>query len=120
MEQSWKKTTVVVLCWNGRKFIAEFLPTLVQFQPPDAELVVADNASTDDSVDYIKKNFPSVKIIQLEKNFGFAAGYNEVIKQINSEFIVLINQDVAVTENWLPPLIKMIESDEKIAAVQPR
>jgi len=120
MEQSWKKTAVVILCWNGRRFMEEFLPTLVQFQPADADLVVADNASADDSVTYIKANFPSVKIIQLEKNFGFAAGYNEALKQINSEFIVFINQDVAVTENWLPPLLKMIESDEKIAAAQPR
>jgi len=98
----------------------EFLPTLLQFQHEDSEIIVADNASTDDSVGYVRQHFPSVKIIQLEKNFGFAGGYNEAIKQITSEYVVLINQDVAVTENWLPPMLKMMEEDETIGALQPR
>lgn len=98
----------------------EFLPILLQFQSPDSEIIVADNASSDDSVTYIREHFPSVKIIQLEKNLGFAGGYNQAIRQINSEYIVLINQDVAVTENWLPPLLAMMEHDEQIAAIQPR
>lgn len=120
MNHSWKKTAVVVLCWNGRKLLEQFLPSLVKYQPADADLVVADNASTDDSTDFVSKNFPTVKLFRLEKNFGFAAGYNEVIRQIDSKFIVLINQDVEVTENWLPPLVKMMEQDENIAAIQPR
>ena len=115
-----KKTAVVVLCWNGRKLIEEYLPSLLQFQPADSDIIVADNASTDDSVAYLTTHFPSVKILQLEKNFGFAQGYNEVIKTLTHEFVVLINQDVAVTDNWLQPLLRAIESDEKIAAVQPR
>jgi len=98
----------------------EFLPPLIKYPLADADIIVADNASTDDSIEFIQKNFPSVKIIQLKQNFGFAAGYNEVIKQIDSEFIVLINQDVAVTENWLAPMVKMMEGDERIAAIQPR
>ena len=98
----------------------EFLPTLLQFQSPDSELIVADNASVDDSVAYVRGHFPSVKIIQLDKNLGFAGGYNAAIRQINSEYIVLINQDVAVTENWLPPMLDMMEGDEQIAAIQPR
>lgn len=120
MNQPWKKTAVVILCWNGRKLLEQFLPSLVKYQPDDADLVVADNASADDSADWVSKNFPSVKLIRLEKNFGFAAGYNEAIRKIGSDLIVLINQDVEVTENWLPPLVKMMESDERIAAVQPR
>ncbi|MEO5674338.1 MAG: glycosyltransferase family 2 protein [Chitinophagales bacterium] len=114
-----KKIAVVVLCWNGRKFMEEFLPTLLQFQSDDSEIIVADNASADDSVEYVKKNFPSVKVIQLEKNFGFARGYNEAIKTVTAEYIVLLNQDVAVSANWLQPLVQMIESDATIAAVQP-
>jgi GT2 family glycosyltransferase len=98
----------------------EFLPTLLQFQSADSEIIVADNASTDDSAEYIRQHFPSVKIIQLEKNFGFAGGYNQAIKQITSEYIVLINQDVAVTLNWLSPMVEMMEKDEQIAAIQPR
>src|SRR5262249_15629321 len=93
---------------------------LIQFNSPDADLVIADNASTDDSVEFARKNFPFVRIIQLDKNFGFAAGYNKAIKQIASEYIVLINQDVAVTENWLTPLLKIMESDNTTAAVQSR
>jgi GT2 family glycosyltransferase len=98
----------------------EFLPTLVQFQSPESEIIVADNASTDDSVTFIRENFPEVEIISLTKNFGFAAGYNESIKQISSEYIVLVNQDVAVTENWLQPMVEMMERDVQIAAIQPR
>lgn len=98
----------------------EFLPSLLQFQSADSEIIVADNASTDDSVAYVRQHFPSVKIIQLEKNFGFAGGYNQAIKQITSEYIVLINQDVAVTENWLSPMLEMMERDEQIGAIQPR
>ena len=120
MQQGQAKVSVVILCWNGRKFIEEFLPSLLQFQSADSEIIVADNASTDDSVAYVRQHFPSVKIIQLEKNFGFAGGYNHAIKQITSEYIVLINQDVAVTENWLPPMLEMMERDEQIGAVQPR
>jgi hypothetical protein len=120
MSEQWQKTAVVVLCWNGKKLLEEFLPSLVMHQPADADLVVADNSSTDDSVPFLEKNFPSVKIIRLQKNLGFAQGYNESIRQINSEFIVLVNQDVAVTPNWIAPLLQIMESDARIAAVQPR
>src|ERR1700752_1953794 len=98
----------------------EFLPTLIQFQTEDSEIIVVDNASTDDSVDYVRRHFPRVRIICLERNFGFAGGYNEAIKLIDSKYIVLINQDVAVTENWLSPMVKMMDADEAIAALQPR
>ena len=120
IDQPVKKVAVVVLCWNGRKFLGTFLPSLVQFQPADSELIVADNASTDESVDYVKNNFPSVKIIQLDRNYGFAGGCNEAIRQITSPYIVLINQDVPVTENWMQPMMQMMESDLQIAAIQPR
>ncbi|MEO6167558.1 MAG: glycosyltransferase family 2 protein [Chitinophagales bacterium] len=120
MAGKWSKTAVVILCWNGRKFLGEFLPSLIQFQSADSDIVVADNASTDDSLSFLRENFPGVKIIALEKNYGFAEGYNQAIKKIDSEYIVLINQDVAVTNNWLSPLLSLIESDGKIGAVHPR
>jgi GT2 family glycosyltransferase len=120
MDGNWSKTAVVILCWNGKKFLEEFLPSVVQYQQADSDIVVADNASEDDSLIYLKKAFPSVKIIELEKNFGFAEGYNQAIRKIDSEFIVLLNQDVAVTENWLSPMVMMMEKDASIGAVQPR
>ncbi|MBK9730192.1 MAG: glycosyltransferase family 2 protein [Chitinophagaceae bacterium] len=120
MRDNWSRTAVVILCWNGRKFLEEFIPSLLQFQSADSDIVVADNASTDDSVSFLLKNYPSVKIIRLEKNYGFAEGYNQAIRKIDSEFIVMVNQDVAVTENWLPPLISIMDSDHHIGAVHPR
>ncbi len=120
MPGNWSKVAVVVLCWNGRKFLEEFLPSLIEHHTNGSDIVVADNFSTDDSVEFVKKNFPGVKIIQLAKNFGFAEGYNVAIRQIESEYIILINQDVAVTQNWLQPLLSVIESDPGVGAVQPR
>lgn len=120
MADQLPKVAVVILCWNGRKLLEEFLPSVVQFTPPEADVIVADNSSTDDSVTFVKANFPRVQILQLAKNFGFAAGYNEAIKEIDAEYIVLLNQDVAVTENWLPPLLEVMQQDPVISAVQPR
>lgn len=113
-------TAVVILCWNGKKFLEEFLPSLIQNNPERAEIIVADNASTDDSVAFVKENFPTVRLLLLEKNYGFAEGYNQAIKRIDAPFIVLINQDVRVSDNWLPPLIEMMEQDLSIGVIQPR
>ncbi|MBA2407666.1 MAG: glycosyltransferase family 2 protein [Chitinophagales bacterium] len=120
MDGTFSKTAVVILSWNGKKFLEEFLPSVVKFQQNGSDIIVADNASEDDSVNYVKKSFPIVKVLELERNFGFAEGYNQAIKKIDSEFIVLLNQDVAVTENWLSPLVTMMEMDAAIGAVQPR
>lgn len=120
MQGNGLKTAVVILCWNGKKLLETFLPSLLQFQMPGTEIILADNASTDDSIAFVQANFPSVRIISLQKNFGFAEGYNQAIQQIDAEFIVLLNQDVAVTANWLAPLQAMMESDPQIGAVQPR
>lgn len=117
---NWSKTAVVILCWNGRKYLEAFLPSLLQFQTDDTDIVVADNASTDDSVAFLQMNFPGVKIISLKKNYGFAEGYNQAIRKIDSEYIVLMNQDVAVSHNWLAPLTALLESDQDIGAVHPR
>jgi GT2 family glycosyltransferase len=113
--------SVVILGWNGKKYLEQFLPSVVNYSVGDGvEVVYADNASTDDSVSFVKANFPSVRIIKNKSNSGFAQGYNEALSHVNSKYFLLLNQDVEVTENWLQPLLKYIERNEKVAAVQPK
>jgi GT2 family glycosyltransferase len=119
METQKIKTAVVVLNWNGKAWLEKFLPTLVNHSQ-EATVFVADNASTDDSVDFVKSNFPSVKIIINASNGGYAKGYNDALKQIDAEYFVLINSDIEVTDGWLSPIIDLMDSDKKIAACQPK
>ncbi|MBC8399510.1 MAG: glycosyltransferase family 2 protein [Flavobacteriales bacterium] len=113
------KTAVVVLNWNGKAWLEKFLANLVKHSQ-ESTVFVADNASTDDSVDFVKSNFPSVKIIINASNGGYAKGYNDALKQIDAEYFVLINSDIEVTEDWLSPIIDLMDSDKKIAACQPK
>jgi GT2 family glycosyltransferase len=113
------KVAVVILNWNGRSLLKQFLPSVVE-NSPEAEIYVADNASTDDSVPFLKENFPQVKIIQNEINGGFAKGYNDALQHLQEDIFILLNSDVEVTPNWLPPLLKEFEKDEQVAAVQPK
>jgi GT2 family glycosyltransferase len=119
METQKIKTAVVVLNWNGKAWLEKFLANLVKHSQ-EATVFVADNASTDDSVDFVKSNFPSVKIIINASNGGYAKGYNDALKQIDAEYFVLINSDIEVTEDWLSPIIVLMDSDKKIAACQPK
>ena len=112
--------SVVILNWNGKDFLEKFLPSVMQSDYDNLSVVVADNASTDDSVSFLEKNFPTVKIINNKKNEGFAKGYNEALKQVSSDYYILLNSDVEVTKNWILPVISLMESDEKIAACQPK
>lgn len=115
------KTAVVILNWNGKKFLEQFLPALTRFTNfPDTEIIIADNFSTDDSIDFLHQNYPSLKIIKLDKNYGFTGGYNRALKKVDAKYYVLINSDIEVTENWLIPLIEVMDSDDKIAATQPK
>ena len=114
-----KKIAVVILNWNGTKLLEQFLPSIVNFSP-EADIYVADNASTDDSVAFIKANFPTVKIVENESNFGFAQGYNEALKHIDAEIYALVNSDIEVTENWLKPIIETFENEPKTAIIQPK
>jgi len=114
-----KKTAVVILNYNGRHFLKEYLPHLIKYTS-DADLIVADNGSTDDSREFLRNYYPNIDIIRLDKNYGFTGGYNRAIRQIKNELIVLLNSDVRVTENWLAPLINTLESDPSIAMVQPK
>jgi len=119
METQKIKTAVVVLNWNGKAWLEKFLPTLVKHSHI-ATVFVADNASTDHSIDFVENSFPSVRIIENAKNGGYAKGYNDALKQIDAEYFVLINSDIEVTEGWLYPVIDLMDSDKKIAACQPK
>ncbi len=121
MQSNTKKVAVVILNWNGAKLMEEFLPSVVDYSPAElAEVIVADNGSTDTSVDMLKEKFPSVRIIQLDKNYGFAEGYNQALKQIDNEYTVLLNSDVEVTPGWLDAPLAAMEADSTIVAAQPK
>ena len=114
------KVSVVILNWNGKKHLAEFLPTVYNSQYENLEIVVGDNASTDDSVAFIKTYFPLVKVIENKENLGYAGGYNEILKQVTADYYVLLNSDVEVPPYWINPVIEMMESDDQIAIAQPK
>ena len=113
------KIAVVILNWNVILLLEKFLPSVVQCSP-EAEIYVADNASTDDSISYIKAFFPSIKIIKNDSNLGFASGYNEALKHVDAEIYALVNSDIEVTENWLQPIFKTFENEPNTAIIQPK
>ncbi len=114
------KVAVVILNWNGKKFLEDFLPGVIKHSIGDAEVVVADNDSTDGSVAFLKKHFPDIRIIQNKVNGGFAKGYNDALSQVEAEYFVLLNSDIEVTPNWIKPVIDLMETDEDIVACQPK
>ncbi len=120
MQDKLPSVAVVILCWNGRKFLEQFLPPLLKTTYSNAKFYVADNASTDDSVEFVKQNFPLVNIIRIEKNSGFAEGYNVALRQVEADYYVLLNQDVEVTPGWIEPVIELMTNDKRIAACQPK
>lgn len=111
---------IVILNWNGRNYLEKFLPSVMATTYEGAVVVLADNASTDDSVEFVRNNFPSVRILSNPQNFGFARGYNEILKQLNEPYWVLLNSDVEVQPSWLEPMAELMESDQRIAACQPK
>lgn len=113
------KTAVVILNWNGKELLEEFLPSVLLYSP-QATIYVADNASTDDSVTLIQKKFPAVQLIVNSENGGYAKGYNDALKDLKEDLFVLLNNDVAVTPNWLGPLIESFTSDPQLVAAQPK
>lgn len=111
---------VVILSWNGKTFLEQFLPVLLQTTYSNAKFVVADNCSTDGTSVFVKENFPTVHVIDIGENEGFAKGYNIALKQVEADVYVLLNQDVEVTPNWLEPVAEMFAANENLAAVQPK
>ena len=114
------KVAIVILNWNGVKMLTRFLPTVLDYSRNEAVVYVADNASTDNSVEVLKKHFPEVRLVQLDKNWGFAEGYNKAFEQIEAEYYVLLNSDVEVTHHWLTPLIEFMDNRPDVAACQPK
>lgn len=113
------KLAIAILNWNGKHWLEKFLPGVIQHSQ-DAEIYVIDNASTDHSADFLKQNFPSVKIIVNDKNNGFAGGYNDGLRKIDADVYCLLNSDIEVTENWTKPILELFEKDVNIAAIQPK
>jgi GT2 family glycosyltransferase len=111
---------VVILNWNGKKFLERFLPALLLHSSKEAEIIVADNASTDDSISFLRSSYPTIRIIQNDGNYGFARGYNMALKQVEAKYYILLNSDIEVTPNWIEPVIELMESDNRIAACQPK
>jgi hypothetical protein len=115
------KISIVILNYNGRKHLERFLPSVVQYSIlPETEIVVADNGSTDDSINFLQTRYPQIRLILLDKNYGFAGGYNKALQQVEAEYFVLLNSDVEVTENWLDPLVKEMDARPEVAACQPK
>jgi len=114
------KVAVVILNWNGKELLEKFLPSVIKYSSlPGTSIFIIDNASTDDSVDFVKKNYSQIEIINLDKNYGFAEGYNKGIDKIDAKYFVLLNSDAEVSENWLN-VIQLMEEDENIAVCQPK
>ena len=114
------KVAIVILNWNGQKMLAKFLPNVIEYSRQDAEIWVADNSSSDGSMHLLETQFPQVKTIVLEQNFGFAEGYNRALRQIEADYYVLLNSDVEVSHHWLTPLIEFMDSHPQVAACQPK
>ena len=116
-----KKIAVIVLNWNGQSLLEQFLPKLIAYTPLDiADIIVADNASTDTSVPFVKLEYPEIQLIRLDKNYGFAEGYNQAIAQLNHKYVVLLNSDVEVSPNWLETALNYLEEHPEIVALQPK
>ena len=115
------RLSIVILNWNGSAYLQRFLPVLLRHTPADGvEVVVADNGSTDDSLDVLERGFPSVRVMPLERNYGFAEGYDKALFRLESDYFLLLNSDVEVTEGWLQPLLDYMDAHRDVAACQPK
>jgi hypothetical protein len=115
------KISVIILNWNGSDLMRRYLPSVLQYSPaPMAEVIVADNGSTDDSLQVLSREFPAVRVLSFPDNLGFAGGYNQAIAEVRTPYVVLLNSDVAVTEGWLQPLLAFAEAHPEVAALQPK
>lgn len=114
------KVAIVILNWNGKQMMMSYLPSVIQYSREEASIIVADNASTDGSVQWLREHHPEVRVIELDKNYGFAEGYNRALKQVEAQYYVILNSDVQVTHHWLTPLIENMDAHEEVAACQPK
>jgi GT2 family glycosyltransferase len=114
------KVAVVILNWNGVNHLREFLPSVMASVWPNLDVIIGDNASTDNSVDFIKNSYPSIKIIENDQNYGFTGGYNRVLENVEADYFILLNSDVEVFPGWIAPVIELMESDPLIAVAAPK
>ena len=114
------KLAIVILNWNGKDFLLRFLPALLRYCPSYADIVVADNASVDGSVEMMQTHFPEIRVVVNASNGGFSKGYNDALSQIDAEYYCLLNSDIEVTDHWVEPIIDRMEEDAQIAAMQPK
>lgn len=113
-------TAVVILNWNGQKMLERFLPSVTAHTKGDAEVIIADNGSTDDSLPFLQKHYPQLRVIRLDKNYGFAGGYNKALQQVDADYYVLLNDDVEVTPGWIEPVIAQMQQHPDTAICQPK
>lgn len=114
------KLAIVILNWNGEEMLKKYLPAVMQYSREEAQIYVADNASTDGSLNLLAQGFPECNIIRLERNWGFAEGYNKALRQIDAEYYLLLNSDIEVTHHWLTPLVEFMDAHPEVAACQPK
>ena len=114
------KLAIVILNWNGVEMLKKYLPSVLNYSREEAVVYVADNASTDNSIALLKEQFPEVRLILLEKNWGFAEGYNKALAQVEAEYYLLLNSDIEVTPGWLTPMIEFMDAHKEVAACQPK
>ena len=115
-----EKLAIVILNWNGEAMLKQYLPGVLQYSQDEATVYVADNGSTDGSVAMLREHFPQVKLIVLDKNWGFAEGYNKALAQVEADYYVLLNSDIEVTHHWLTPLVEFMDNHQEVAACQPK
>ncbi|GAB4480217.1 MAG: glycosyltransferase family 2 protein [Thermoflexibacter sp.] len=113
------KVAVVILNYNGKKYLAQFLPSVIAYTQ-EAKIIVADNGSTDDSLVFLSEQYPDIEVISMKQNTGFSTGYNLALRQVSAEYYVLLNSDIEVSPHWLTPLLRLMEGNPQIAACQPK
>ncbi len=120
INNQYPEVAIVILNWNGKKFLEQFLPSVLNSTYKNFRVIIADNASTDNSVSFLQQSYPQVEVIINSSNEGFAKGYNTALKKVQSKYYVLLNSDVEVTPGWIEPIIELMEQDALIAACQPK
>lgn len=114
------KVAIVILNWNGVKYLRDFLPSVLTSIWPNLDIVVGDNGSTDGSIEFLTQNYPTIRVIQNDQNYGFTGGYNRVLEKVDADYFILLNSDVEVHPGWIEPVISLMESDPLIAAAAPK
>jgi len=114
------KVAIVILNWNGQKYLERFLPSVLSSSYSNFEIIVADNGSTDNSLAFLQTKYPAIRLIRFTENLGFAKGYNEALKQVEADYYAILNSDVEVSPGWLQPMTDLLENDKAIAACQPK